>query len=1046
MKARFKRPSSLILAVVLSLSIINLRAARASEPAPDAVIYLDLEKSVPNTMGVTFFNGVVTISRNGAYKLTQSVGGATVKSVVISANDANIWLDNVNMKAVQGRSAIEAKGKNVTISLAGQNYIQSDLGGIQPFAGTILTIGSFGSLEIAAKYGNAIGSSAFESISITGGTIKASSESTSAIGLSGNPTNAKAVGKSIVINNYAVVEAHGGAGSAAIGIGTNFSGASLESITIADFAKVTAIGGYSGAGIGTGQANNETSIGTISIGSDVTAQGGQFASGIGMGYAFANVSISKIEILYALASATGGELATGIGTGYAYSFAASAIQEIVVQNSLVQAVGGKDAVGIGIAPGAQVSATIKKIDINGSSVKSVGDGKSPGIGISANHMTNAAIDEISLICSMIDAVSAEGPAIGTGVQTTNKSEIKKLQSDADTTIWAESGAGAYGIGYSSPTSTYYEQIGTVLLEGKTFASSVLNDSGNDSLTNLGQLIVAYDPNNGQAIENIYDYDLADIVASGESIRVENVYLKNGDKTLLGWEANGSSSMLQTGDAITSGSALLVEKISPDLNAVKLRAVWSADSTPPSATPQVTPPLGSLPTITPIHTPTNAPQPSNTLTPTPGFDNGSKITNTPIPTVTNAPIPTVTVTPNPIATATNAPSPDKPKPTSTPQITQGPSYIKPYEKPAAPSIETRSAVFASAKDLSIQGSDGTATIEKAEVKEVAEFESMVPASEPFKVVGTAASAIVAAKIETTGVIAAAKYSDDGSADFIDMAFEDGIAALEAKNGDILQLFALEEEKPVDGFLPTYVSREYLDYQQVNEKPKTEYDGFIPDMYNMFGGNTESSNASTKKTVNYDNAYDKKYQSAYDQRGAYYLADVKNQRDTKLCWDFSTMGALEMLMGKIYGKSFDFSESNAAYALSKKAAGFARSPLDAGNFMISAAYLTGEKGPLNEKDEPFDFLFNGKAGVNGSSVADVEEFIIMEYKISDIKDAIQKYGSVVSAIYSTAKEEDTFYYKMKNAAYYMPQSAKAPNHMIQIIGWDNEYPKTNFSQTA
>ena len=70
------------------------------------------------------------------------------------------------------------------------------------------------------------------------------------------------------------------------------------------------------------------------------------------------------------------------------------------------------------------------------------------------------------------------------------------------------------------------------------------------------------------------------------------------------------------------------------------------------------------------------------------------------------------------------------------------------------------------------------------------------------------------------------------------------------------------------------------------------------------------------------------------------------------------------------------------------------------------------------------------------------IINERDYSQIKQLIMQYGAVQSAIYSQPDIRSlSAYYNEENAAYYYPESQEC-NHDIDIIGWDDTYPKENF----
>jgi hypothetical protein len=89
-----------------------------------------------------------------------------------------------------------------------------------------------------------------------------------------------------------------------------------------------------------------------------------------------------------------------------------------------------------------------------------------------------------------------------------------------------------------------------------------------------------------------------------------------------------------------------------------------------------------------------------------------------------------------------------------------------------------------------------------------------------------------------------------------------------------------------------------------------------------------------------------------------------------------------------------------------------------------------------------LYDGTAGAKASSVANILEFETLQYDISAIKARVQKFGAVVTAMYVEGNGQTSSFYNSKTAAYYMASATRIPNHIVQIIGWDNSYPASSF----
>ena len=194
------------------------------------------------------------------------------------------------------------------------------------------------------------------------------------------------------------------------------------------------------------------------------------------------------------------------------------------------------------------------------------------------------------------------------------------------------------------------------------------------------------------------------------------------------------------------------------------------------------------------------------------------------------------------------------------------------------------------------------------------------------------------------------------------------------------------------------------------------------------------------------------SSYDGRAKGFVSAVANQQGTRLCWDFSTISSIEtyMLLHNASSAS-TYSQANMAYALSNSVStlGFARAVADGGNFEMAMAYATRWQGPVLYSADPFSpdigKISRTEAQNDKPAALHVQGYQQIPYNYDDIKNAIMKYGSVVSSIYVDAREEanqtSPIYNKATSSHY--DYTAHVPNHQIQIVGWINSYPASKFS---
>lgn len=221
-------------------------------------------------------------------------------------------------------------------------------------------------------------------------------------------------------------------------------------------------------------------------------------------------------------------------------------------------------------------------------------------------------------------------------------------------------------------------------------------------------------------------------------------------------------------------------------------------------------------------------------------------------------------------------------------------------------------------------------------------------------------------------------------------------------------------------------------------------------NLFLNATESANLPRK----------------YDSRDKGYVSPVKDQGDYGTCWTFATMSVLESYMLKYYGEKneegkvidsnkFDFSEDHLLHMSingCNNPNGYSWGIEKGGNTFMSYTYFMNDLGIVTEKNAPYnpeikkDYSASKdlpKVNYRVDSVAFIPQYWYLgvddtkQRYINQMKNLIYDYGSVTCGmLYSSA------YIGSDGISSYYNQQTRKTNHMVAIIGWDDDYPKENF----
>ncbi|HCA22137.1 MAG TPA: hypothetical protein DEO87_07155 [Lachnospiraceae bacterium] len=176
--------------------------------------------------------------------------------------------------------------------------------------------------------------------------------------------------------------------------------------------------------------------------------------------------------------------------------------------------------------------------------------------------------------------------------------------------------------------------------------------------------------------------------------------------------------------------------------------------------------------------------------------------------------------------------------------------------------------------------------------------------------------------------------------------------------------------------------------------------------------------------------------YDLRDVGRVTPIRDQGRFGTCWAFASLGALETTLMPVEQNSYSTEHMtlNNSYNLDLSTGG---------EHTVSIAYLAAWQGPVYEKDDVYG---DGVTDKTLKAVKHLEEAIVVKDRNDNtIKTAIFRYGGVETSLFLQMEYtgESSDYYNEETAAYYYDEE-KSPNHDIVIVGWDDNYSKSNFKK--
>ena len=176
--------------------------------------------------------------------------------------------------------------------------------------------------------------------------------------------------------------------------------------------------------------------------------------------------------------------------------------------------------------------------------------------------------------------------------------------------------------------------------------------------------------------------------------------------------------------------------------------------------------------------------------------------------------------------------------------------------------------------------------------------------------------------------------------------------------------------------------------------------------------------------------------YDYREAGRCPAPESQGSLGTCWAFATMMALESAL--MPEEQWNFSEDHISLRNS-----FGMDQDMGGDYTMSMAYLLAWQGPVTEEADPYG---DGISPDGLEAVKHVQEIQMLAPKDYEaIKRAVYFRGGVQTSLYTAAGGGAIAaeYYNEETHSYCY-RGSEGPNHDVVIVGWDDAYPRENFTE--
>lgn len=250
------------------------------------------------------------------------------------------------------------------------------------------------------------------------------------------------------------------------------------------------------------------------------------------------------------------------------------------------------------------------------------------------------------------------------------------------------------------------------------------------------------------------------------------------------------------------------------------------------------------------------------------------------------------------------------------------------------------------------------------------------------------------------------------------------------------------------LDTELNPEFVEYTEIASFESSESE-YIPSLISVV------SPADLGETDTLPEKYDARVDSRIFESGV-------GQYTDNTCWTFASCLASETAIKDKFGEFTNLSEQHLKYASSYEndnPYGYNKTVNSGGNFKMFEAYASSWRGLVKEEDDPYVYggaardyetvtakkpvSFHVSDTIVIPNVAKTVSEVTPEQRlahINEVKKYIMQYGCSFGSMYWNSS-----YNNYTTHAYFNKSDTSISNHAISIIGWDDNYSKSNFKET-